>query len=222
MRYWSEIVKATLYKMGINEGDDDSDEFKDRMPILANECLSMIANDLKPCIKKLRIEAIKNNTNVIMPDDFLAFSGIPIMLLTKDEIIYHPEVYYNDWNDITLLEMGTYTISYYARYGEISDNINQGDSTVYKSFDLTKNYTREEYDKLFGLDTEGDPDEVVFNGIYSSVLDCLPTYIAAQLLAQDDLQKSSILKNEFEVLCQRLENNIMYQNESFKSPGGWY
>ena len=220
MKYWSDIVKATLYKMGIAEDDDDATEFTDKMPIVANECLSMMANDLRPCLKKITIVNTERAI-VTMPEDFLGFSGVPIILRTDKQIIYHPDIEYNDWNVITLPDVGVYTISYFARYGEIPSYIKQGDTGPFKTFDLTKSYTEKEYNEIFGL-TPSESDEIVFNGIYSSVLDCLPTYMASQLIAQDDVQKSTILRNEFEVLAQRLETNIMYQNESFRSEGGWY
>ena len=58
--------------------------------------------------------------------------------------------------------------------------------------------------------------------IDQSVLNCIPTYVAAQILAEDDVQRSTILKNEYELMLSRLDTNIMYQQNSFKSTGGWY
>lgn len=63
-------------------------------------------------------------------------------------------------------------------------------------------------------------DEVL--PIDQSVLNCIPSYVAAQLLAEDDIQRSTILKNEYELMLSRLDTNIMYQQNSFKSTGGWY
>lgn len=58
--------------------------------------------------------------------------------------------------------------------------------------------------------------------IDQSVLNCIPTYVAAQILAEDDVQRSTILKNEYELMLSRLDTNIMYQENHFKSTGGWY
>lgn len=55
-----------------------------------------------------------------------------------------------------------------------------------------------------------------------AVLNCLPTYMASQVLAQDDIQRSMILKNEFELLVSRLDNGVLYNAESFDNDGGWY
>lgn len=58
--------------------------------------------------------------------------------------------------------------------------------------------------------------------IDQSVLNCIPSYVAAQIMAEDDVQRSTILKNEYELMLSRLDTNIMYQENHFKSSGGWY
>lgn len=58
--------------------------------------------------------------------------------------------------------------------------------------------------------------------IDQSVLNCIPTYVASQILAEDDVQRSTILKNEYELMLSRLDTNVMYQQNSYKSTGGWY
>lgn len=76
-----------------------------------------------------------------------------------------------------------------------------------------------------GLWQEITRDNIVNDDVLNidySVLNCLPTYIAAQCLGQDDVQRSSILKNEFELLLARLDTNIMYETNHYKSNGGWY
>lgn len=55
-----------------------------------------------------------------------------------------------------------------------------------------------------------------------SVVNCLPTYIASQILAQDDIQRSTVLKNEFELMLAGLDTNIMYEQNHYRSIGGWY
>jgi hypothetical protein len=58
--------------------------------------------------------------------------------------------------------------------------------------------------------------------IDQSVLNCIPPYVAAQIMSEDDVQKSTMLNNEYELMLSRLDTNIMYQSNSFKSTGGWY
>lgn len=78
------------------------------------------------------------------------------------------------------------------------------------------------YNALWNDITKEDISKDVVLKIDASVLNCLPTYMASQLLSQDDIQRSTILKNEFEMMLARLDTNIMYQQNHFKSTGGWY
>ena len=55
-----------------------------------------------------------------------------------------------------------------------------------------------------------------------SVLHCVPSYVASQLLSQDDVQRSVRLQNEFELMLSRLDTNVMNQENHFRSVGGWY
>ena len=70
--------------------------------------------------------------------------------------------------------------------------------------------------------TVEDVDNDLVLDIPSSILVCLPSYIASQCLGQDDIQRSTVLNNEFEVLLSRLDANVMYAKKSYKSEGGWY
>jgi hypothetical protein len=56
--------------------------------------------------------------------------------------------------------------------------------------------------------------------IEASVLNLLPTYIAWNILSQDDPQRSMILKNEYELLLARLDNSVMNQAKHYRSEGG--
>lgn len=114
-----------------------------------------------------------------------------------DMLMYHNNEVYNDivyaGNDSFVVgETGDYLIYYNALWDHIPV------------------FTQE----------EGANDYVVNADL--SVIRCLPTYIASQALAQDDTQRSVMLKNDFELMLSRLDTNIMYQNNSFRSSGGWY
>lgn len=78
------------------------------------------------------------------------------------------------------------------------------------------------YNALWHNISKEDISNDVVLTIDASVLNCLPTYIASQLLSQDDIQRATVLKNEFETMLARLDTNIMYQQNHFKSIGGWY
>lgn len=64
------------------------------------------------------------------------------------------------------------------------------------------------------------PDDIL--DIDSSILQAVVLYVAYNVLSQDDIQRSMILKNQYELALSRLDTNIMYESKSFKSTGGWY
>ena len=169
--------------------------------------------------KKKKITAFE------MPEDFLCFADSSDTLLTPwGDLQFHPKIIYASWNSIILPELGTYTIMYNAKYGEVPSNIGYDNEDPWFTLNLTKSYTGKEYAKALDpeADVENETNDIVFNGIQSQVLECLPSYIAATLLEQDDLQRAMILRNEFESMAQRLEDRVLYENEHFVSPGGWY
>ena len=196
MNKWSEIKQATLDKLFLTIEEADDQGYLSKFRYLANECLNIIANGVKPQIKKFEFEVIDDGSplnenqyalsNVIsMPDDFLSFTD---MIVYRDNEPYDEILYLGD-RDIAVGLVGRYVIYYNATWGDITENDVQNDNKL---------------------------------AVHVSVINCLPSYIASQVLAQDDIQRSAYLNNEFELMLSRLDTNIMYQNNSFRSSGGWY
>lgn len=111
-----------------------------------------------------------------------------------DMINYHNN---EPWSDIVYLSDRDFVV------GEL------GDYVIY-------------YNALWDDVTEQDVKEDTELTTHISVLNCLPTYIASQCLAQDDVQRSASLRNEFESMLSRLDTNVMYQGQHYRSTGGWY
>lgn len=196
MKKWSEIKQATLDKLFLTEAEAIQQGYLAKFRYLANECLNIIANGVKPRIAAFKFSVVSDDVEktkdeyhlsdiVTMPEDFLSFA---------DLINYHNN---KPWNDIVYLsdtdfvvgELGDYVVYYNATW----DNITEDDIT--NDTELTT---------------------------HVSVINCLPTYIASQLLSQDDVQRSAILKNEFELMLSRLDTNVLYQGNHYQSSGGWY
>lgn len=198
MKKWSEIKQATLDKLFLTIDEADDQGYLSKFRYLANECLNIIANGVKPRIKVFNFEIVEDKPGIVlqenqytlsntitMPEDFLSFAD---MIVYHNNTPYDEVVYLSD-RDLVVGEIGIYHIFYNATW----DNITEEDVQT---------------DKALTTDI--------------SVLHCLPTYIASQCLSQDDVQRSAILKNEFELMLSRLDTNIMYQNNHYRSSGGWY
>lgn len=144
------------------------------------------------------------------PDDFISFADISCTFnrneYTTDRFLEFQEnadKLIIGENSVLLPYLGTYTLYYYALYGYIPLTLAVSDADR----DLTKDHY-----------SDGILD---FTAIPQSVLNTLPSYIASQLQGQDDPQRSAILRNEFELMCSRLDSTNFYNIESFVSKGGW-
>lgn len=79
------------------------------------------------------------------------------------------------------------------------------------------------YNSLYDLINEDDlVKDNILKDVDYTILQLLVSYIAYNLLMQDDVQRSMILKNEFELMLSRLDDGIMYESMSYESIGGWY
>lgn len=196
MKKWSEIKQATLDKLFLSEEEARQQGYLSKFKYLANECLNIIANGVKPRIVAHKFSIIAADRPVAlgeyyigdvitMPDDFLSFAD---MIVLHNNEPYDNVVYLGD-RDITVGELGDYVIYYNANWETITDQ------DIKEDKELTT---------------------------HISVINCLPTYMASQLLSQDDIQRSAVLKNEFELMLSRLDTNIMYQENHYRSSGGWY
>lgn len=197
MKLWSEIKAAALNKLFLEESEAQEQGYLAKFQYLANECLNIIANGVKPKIASFTVTTTSDMAPATMPDDFLSFAGMTNYYYKLNDsgdvvdTLPDADVIYVTDKQIILPKKGKYIIYYNALWNEITDD-----------------------------DVRNDNANVL--NIDSSVLNCIPTYIASQLLSQDDPQRSAILKNEFELMLSRLDTTIMYQEQHFKSPGGWY
>lgn len=262
MKKWSEIQEATLYNlfMTLTDVNEEVNDYLSKMIYYANDCLSVIANDIRPNVRKIVLEykgdfnpEIEHNVktekynyysvksscafdgetlnsgdyiysdgvnwiisrkNFIFqfPEDFISYSDISCTFdpneFTKDmfaKFEENCEKIYIGTDKLLLPKEGTYNLYYYALYGIIPNNLPFSSEGIDR--DLTKDYYED------GV--------LTFTGIPQSVLNVLPTYIASKLCAQDDPQRSAILRNEFEIAANRLDSTNFYNLEGFVSKGGW-
>lgn len=216
MRKWSEIKTAILDKLFLSSEEAQQEGFLEKMQYLANEGLFRIANDAKENIKELIIET------------FATVAEMEACALKKAAVRGTDGVYRLD--DVELYV--------------INESFNM--PSDFLSFDNEIEYEGDEYNpqiKYVGRNKlrpiHVGVYHIYYNALYpeitkthitadnvldidASVLYCLPSYVGSQLLAQNDPQRSAILRNEFELMLSRLDNNVLYDNQSFKSEGGWY
>lgn len=200
MKKWSEIKQATLNKLFLDEEEAQQQGYLAKFAYLANEALNVIANGVKPKITTAIVETTDANEQYTMPENFISFINM-INYMQPGEKDDEGNVTYLDINvadpDIVYLGARTIMLPKIGRY------------TIY-------------YNAEWDVITDEHTIKDIPIEIDSSILVTLPTYIASQLLAQDDIQRSTILKNEFELMLSRMDTDVFYQENHFKSTGGWY
>lgn len=200
MKTWGEVKTAIEGKLYITSSDEAPEEYVNQYETLANEALSIIANGVKPNVLYYEIDVYTEN-DALGEDEFLVNSVVKMpdnflsfigVKILKDGAPCKTCEYYAT-DGLLVKEAGHYVIPYYGMYPEILTANNQPDG--YNNQDL---------------------------GIPRQVLDCVPAYVASKCLQEDDLQRSTVLSNDFEMQLARIDNGEMYDVEHYESEGGWY
>lgn len=250
MKKWSEIRQGIINKLFMDEDEvnSESENYASKFAFFANECLNQIANRVKPRIATFRpvlyeksmsgvnfklengtfsMESAFGDTLVLVPDSRTLYTDLMTdkkYIVSNNELIDVTDKNYYTINTAIKMPDDFLSFSDMVNYvnGEPDANIIYIDDKtialsipgIYKIF----------YNALWEPITEDymNDQEQPDLPIDSSVLNCIPSYVAAQILAENDIQRSTILKNEYELMLSGLDTNIMYQGNHFKSTGGWY
>lgn len=241
MKKWSEIKQATLNKLFLEESEAQQQGYLAKFQYLANEALNIIANGVKPRIavfepfvvtEKILVDAIElrdsvlyyftnGEENVASPNKQVAYTTGDVTYIFGNNkwTIYDDCYVYTD-----IIGLPYDFLSFADMIGYVD---NEPDPEVIfvtdKQIVLPKpGAYKILYNAMWHEIDKTDITEDLDLKIDDSVLRTLPTYMASQLLSQDDIQRSTILKNEFELMLARLDTNIMYESNHYQSTGGWY
>lgn len=244
MKKWSEIKQATLYKLFLGEEEAQQQGYLEKFQYLANECLNFIANGVKPRITSYSFQ-VENEKDVLKGEGFV-YDAINETIIDRhgNEYIYDENKIYLDLLIGKKLKIKNNVFFEPENIFITNEHILMPDDFL--SFYDVVNYVNGEKnpkityltDKTIKLKEKGNYT-IFYNALWKdidkndidrdneldidySVLNCLPSYIASQVLAQDDIQRATILKNEFELLLSRLDTNVLYEQNHYVSEGGWY
>ena len=251
MNTWGEIKIATLNKLFLEEDEAKSQGYFAKFEYLANEGLNIIANGVKPKIVGYNIrvfDKIVYGVDFDYDSERNVINYTPAKLSDVEREQITPDkttLYYVDDNTKYTITNGVFLLDKAAYY--INDVITMPEDFL--SFADMVNYHEDEADPniTYLSDTTISVDKtgryvIYYNALWekisneytekqnqnkkinipASILNTLPSYIASQVLSQDDIQRSTVLKNEFELMLARLDTNVMYESNHFKSSGGWY
>ena len=250
MKKWSEIRQGIINKLFMDEQEvnSENENYAAKFAFFANECLVNIANGVKPKIatfKPVLYEKSASGVNFRLENGKFSTENAFGERRDLDPDLH--TIYFDLATDKKFVirdgELKDVTNDHYYA---MNTRIKMPDDFL--SFADMVNYHDGEADpKIVYLDDKtislGFPGmyHIFYNALWEpitedymndqeqpdlpidqSVLNCIPSYVAAQILAEDDVQRSTILKNEYELMLSRLDTNIMYQENHYKSTGGWY
>lgn len=244
MKKWSEIKQATLNKLFLDEQEAQQQNYLNKFQYLANECLNIISNGVKPKIVPftVRITDLSLYKNKIEGENFsysngkitYDYEGNSNEIEPNENSIYYVsegEQYIYSDNKLVRVQKEKGIITMPDNFISFADMIGYLDgkpdpTVVYLDDKNIMLLEQGNYVLYYNACWDDISVEDVTNdnvlSIDASVLNCLPTYIASQCLSQDDITRAAILKNEFELMLARLDTNILYESNHYKSEGGWY
>lgn len=239
MYTWGYIKEATLAKMDLTVAQAVDMGLMNKMPFYANEAITYITSAIKArrtyaeydC--RDRDKVLKEIENEYHFDDlsFLLNPPCDKTILSTDQAAaleeYESHVYVGDtikfpddfvmWSD-DINFRAPYKGFHYG-FEEMSDNDYQtltGNSFMF----MRPGYYRMAYKARWFKILPTTSDEVELD-CPDDILEALPSYIASQLYKIDDETKSAILRNEYEMLIARIDENDYASNKHMKIGGDW-
>lgn len=207
MYTWGYLKDAILSKLDLEEEEAENMDYLRRFVIYANEAITQICSAVMP--KRTfydfevhngkydangeLIEASNLYTTINMPDDFISF-GDDVNTIDEDVgygTVIKREAYDKDFKYIGYNHLICYSLGKYS----ISYNARW---------------------IIFGnQDNETELDVPI------DVLECIPAYVASQCMKVDDEYKSSVFRNEFEMLLARIDDTNYKSNKTLTIGGDW-
>jgi hypothetical protein len=198
MKTWGEIKQAILNKIFLEEDEARQQGYLAKFQQLANEGLNIIANSVRPKISTFVVTVVEKEEGKEKADS--EYYVGELIEMPEDFLSFSDHINYKDgYEDPEIVYITDTAIAlpeagvYIIHYNGL-------------------------WDRIDATDASGD----VKINIPANILNCIPSYVASQVLSQDDIQRSTVLKNEFELMLARLDTNVFYESNHFKSSGGWY
>lgn len=230
MYTWGYIKSVSLAKLDLTEEEAENQGLIANFPYYANEVITQVCSAIKPKntfaefivvdrkYLELNYGPINNNeyekvakehgltligTVACMPSDFTAFGDdVNERVYSEYNAIFvesatDEDFRYLGYNKVLFRKPGTYQISYKARWIDFV-NITSDDGTRFGT--MSDSYE---------LDVPAD------------ILDCIPNYIASQCFKIDDMEKSQIFRNEYEMSLARIDDTDYKNSKTFSIGGDW-
>lgn len=204
---WGYIKRAALAKLDLQESEANTMHLLNRFTVYANEVITQVCSAIKPKINFVTITCTDDQfvdgeyTTDLDATDFISFGG-GINTVTYKKFAGTPF-------EKTITETAHNDILTFSGYNIITVKI----PGTYKIW-----YNARWID--FSALEDNLADTTVLN-VPNDILDCIPSYIAAQCYGIDDEYKAAKYRNEFEILLARIDNRTADNSGTLKIGGDW-
>lgn len=239
---WSQLKTLIIGKTPLSKSEfEDEDKYNANAIPLANECLTLIANSIKPCVKTAEYHIHKNDIgkNFKLPEDFLNYSdygNTRWSLATEEDYEIVDDFPLAPAANVLYVRLSDCLGQKYDTLGTVVET--REDVTIFRDDICEVGYTS---DMEVTFDAPGTY-QIYYEGLYpeieksnntvaeadqdinvpKSVLNLVPYYVAGELLYDEDPTRAIQLKNSFEVMAQRLAENSYIKHTKPANHAGWY
>lgn len=195
---WGYIKDVSLAKLDLDEAEAEVQNLLSRFPFYANEVITQVCSSVKPKYTYVNFVISKDDVGVIkkMPTDFVSFG---------DDICYELAPNEYQLNKLEKKELHDDDFEYVGYNGIVFNR--EGNFFI--------SYNARWCDFYAGM---GDDDVL---DVPTDILECIPSYIASQCYKIDDEYKSSVFRNEYEILLARIDNSHFSKTKTIKIEGDW-
>lgn len=194
---WGYLKNAILFKLDLSENELDEQSLNNMLNsfrVYTNEVITQVCSAIKPKYTFARIEVSPDKVNV----------PITIDESNGEFVSFGDDVNYKlcDGKKIELND----TMYEYHGYNQL---IFYTPGVYYISYNA----------RWFTVDAATkDSDELPAP---KDILDCIPSYVASQCYQIDDQYKSSVYRNEYEMMLARIDNTHYMNTKTITIGGDW-
>ena len=190
------IKDVSLAKLDLTEEEANVQNLISKFPFYANEVITQVCSSVKPKYTFAKFVITKELVGQVqnMPSDFVSFG---------DDICYEQFKDYDGHQNVN--ELQDEDFKYYGNNKVIFNK----EGTFHISYNARWFTFRKDIDNDLVLDVPED------------ILECIPSYIASQCFKIDDEYKSSVFRNEYEMMLARIDNTHYKNTKTFEIGGGW-
>lgn len=245
---WGYIKEATLAKLDMTSEDAISLGYLNRFYIYANEAIGQISGAVKSKLQYFDFKVVHKDRllkYLSIKYDIKDFEFLKTNKYNFEDLPDNLKNCYNEYYSYTFIgdtismpadyiAFATGSRSYVTRYHygmtpkgfvvmedfrEIADEscLLYGSKTIQFR---EPGYYNIPYEARWYIFSSTTPDEQILD-MPSQICDAIPSYVASQIFKIDDEQKASIMRNEFEILVSRINDNDDTEPEAIVVGGDW-